>query len=199
MGVLDSNSMEKIFAKYTTERRDMITVEGVEKLSDSLGIDVQDVVWLPLSYLFGSKHMCQFPRNEFLSGCKSLRINNMSDFKKSIPAIRDKLKDPDFFKAVYLFTFAFGKEEGNRSMSLETSVALWDLLFQYLSNNKKERHQDFLKFIESREKKVKVISKDTWNLYLDFLEIKDLQNFDLLTSSWPLLIDQYVEWKQQNK
>ena len=174
----------------------MITVEGVEKLSDNLGIDVMDVVWLPLSYLLGSKHMCKLPKYEFLQGCKDMKINNMSDFKKAIPNVRDKLKDDTFFKAVYLFTFSFGKEEGNRSMSLETSIALWDLLFQYLPPHKIERHRDFLKFVSESDKKIKVISKDTWNLYLDFLDIKDISKFDLTTSSWPLLIDQYVEWKQ---
>eukprot|EP00835_Amoeboradix_gromovi_P005749 NODE_576_length_6549_cov_0.390078.p4 type:complete len:195 gc:universal NODE_576_length_6549_cov_0.390078:6315-5731(-) len=190
--------MEKIFNKYTTDRKDMITVEGIEKLSADLDIDVLDVVWLPLSYLLGSKQMCQLPRSEFLRGCHSLKISNLSEFKKAIPTIRDKLKDFSFFKSVYLFTFSFGKEEGNRSMSLETSIALWELLFQYLSSDKKARHEDFLKFINIKEKKIKVISKDTWNLYLDFLDIKDLSKFDLESSSWPLLIDQYVEYTQKS-
>eukprot|EP00834_Sanchytrium_tribonematis_P001207 NODE_27_length_39007_cov_1.590650.p22 type:complete len:193 gc:universal NODE_27_length_39007_cov_1.590650:37286-36708(-) len=190
--------MEKVFLKYATERKDMITADGVEKFSEDLGIDVMDVVWIPLSYLLGSKLMCQIPKAEFISGCKSLKINTISDFKRSIPSIRDKLKDETFFKVVYLFTFQFGKEESSRSMQLETAIALWELLFAYLPKEQLEKHTDFLKFLNSKDKKVKVISKDTWNLYLEFLKIEDISTFDLETSSWPLLIDQYVEWKNQN-
>ena len=189
--------MEKQFLKYTTDRKDMITVEGVEKLSEDLEIDIMDVVWLPLSFLLGSKQMCQLPRKEFLNGCRSLGITNMNDFKRVVPDIRNKLKDKEFFKQVYLFTFSFGKEEGNRSMSLETSIALWNLLFQYLSDKQMKRHTDFLQFVQDENRKIKVISKDTWNLYLDFLDIQDINSFDLSTSSWPLIIDEYVEWKQK--
>ncbi|KAI7897623.1 Cullin binding-domain-containing protein, partial [Cokeromyces recurvatus] len=88
----------------------------------------------------------------------------------------------------------FTKEEWIKGMerSLSTAIALWHLLLE----DQYPIIESFIEFIEVI-KPVKVINKDQWSSLLDFCKSipKDLDNYDS-TSSWPVLFDDYVEWRQ---
>ena len=52
----------------------------------------------------------------------------------------------------------------------------------------------------AKEYKDRAVSKDTWNQLYDFSKsIKpDLSNFDE-TAAWPVMIDEFVEWKKAGR
>ncbi|KAI8984080.1 Cullin binding-domain-containing protein, partial [Mycotypha africana] len=74
-----------------------------------------------------------------------------------------------------------------------TATTLWQLMLQ----KKYPLIESFVQFLQEK-KPVKVINRDQWSSLLDFCRSipKDLSTYDT-TSSWPVLFDDFVEWKQQ--
>ncbi|ORZ17089.1 Cullin binding-domain-containing protein, partial [Absidia repens] len=79
----------------------------------------------------------------------------------------------------------------NLRMDVDVALALWRLLLDENSNH----ISSFLEFIRVT-KPVKVINKDQWSSLLDFIRTvpNDLEGYDS-TSSWPVLFDDYVNWR----
>ncbi|KAI8636909.1 Cullin binding-domain-containing protein, partial [Parasitella parasitica] len=89
------------------------------------------------------------------------------------------------------------KEEWIKAMEAagyeQMATALWRLLLEHEYPISKS----FVQFVQEK-KPVKVINKDQWSSLLDFCKAvpQDLSTYDS-TSSWPVLFDDYVEWRQQ--
>ncbi|KAI8898158.1 potentiating neddylation domain-containing protein [Globomyces pollinis-pini] len=108
--------------------------------------------------------------------------------------MEEELKDDAKAKLIYLFTFQFARLENQRALGFETAIAFWDLLlvgrFKYLELWKK-----FL-----TEHHGKAITKDTWNLFWDFITTSSPDFADHDTDgAWPVLIDSFVEYYNENK
>ena len=67
---------------------------------------------------------------------------------------------------------------------------------QLLLRGRSAHLDDFCTFLASKES-TKRMSYDQWNSFLDFTTSinADLSNFDE-DGAWPLLLDDFVEWKQ---
>lgn len=103
--------------------------------------------------------------------------------------------DPDYFKTIYRFTFTYIKAEGTRSLPTESAIAYWELLL----SDKFSKLPQWNKFITEVYKKS--ISKDTWNMILEFSTYFEsdpkLANYDL-EASWPSVIDEFVDYLKEN-
>ncbi|KAI8086249.1 potentiating neddylation domain-containing protein [Halteromyces radiatus] len=79
-------------------------------------------------------------------------------------------------------------------MDVDIALALWTLLL----GDKYKHIPTFIEFMNI-SKPVKVINKDQWSSLLDFIRTVpyDLQDYDS-TSSWPVLFDDYANWRVQN-
>lgn len=116
------------------------------------------------------------------------------------------------FKGVYTYTFEFGKVEGQKSLPLDTAIALWELLLparyihlQYWFTFLKV---SYIMNESLKEKHGKSISKDTWNLFWDFIEgcRGDYDQHDdegmlrikvVMGGAWPVLIDSFVPYMKE--
>lgn len=72
-------------------------------------------------------------------------------------------------------------------LAAEVAVALWQLLLQ----GRFSRLTEWCQFVGEKYKKM--VSKDTWNLLLDFIETvkPDFSDYDA-DGAWPVLIDEFV-------
>ncbi|KAJ3125282.1 DCN1-like protein 1 [Nowakowskiella sp. JEL0407] len=183
-----------LYQKYKDEEDDVVGIDGVLQLCEDLGLDPQEAVVLVLAWHLGAEKIGEFTKKGFTEGLAKLGVDTIQGLKNQIPIMRSQLDDPSTFKEVYFFTFNFGRVEGQRSLSLESAISFWGLLlvgkFVYL--------EEWIEFLEENHKKA--ISKDTWNLLLDFAKLCEtdpkFENHDE-DSAWPVLIDSFVEYQKE--
>lgn len=85
--------------------------------------------------------------------------------RAKIPELRQSiLNDEATFKRVYLFTYAFLRPSGQKSLPLETAIDYWKLL---LGRRWKGHIDSWIEFLENEYKKS--IAKDTWNMLYEFV------------------------------
>jgi len=140
--------------------------------------------------------------------------------KPALTALRTKLSsDPKYYRTVYLYTFEFAKAEGQRSIAIDTATAFWAILLPiglsgpalaHVSSQddmdgdgdgeegwKEEYTQWWFDFL-NEGKGGKGVSKDTWNMFLDFVRTIDSQfaHHDL-EAAWPTAIDEFVDYAKE--
>ncbi|OZJ04960.1 hypothetical protein BZG36_01753 [Bifiguratus adelaidae] len=190
---VDQKKLKAMFEQYKDADIDVIGFEGVEKMCEDLELTPEDPVFYALSYHLGAEKMGEFTRHGFVHGWTTLSADTVEKQKQAIPALRDSLRDDLMFKEVYSFAFKYGRNPGQKSLSLEFAIELWKILlrdrFKYLDL--------WLQFVEEEHKKA--IPRDTWNLLLDFINQigDDFSKYDP-EGAWPVLIDEFVEYAKEH-
>lgn len=190
----DSRQIEELYNRYKDPYVDMILVEGVSLLCSDLQVDPQDIVMLVVSWHMKAATMCEFSKQEFTTGLQSLGVDSVDKFRAKLPSMRAELKDEQKFGEIYNFAFGWAREKGQKSLSLDTAIGMWQLLFA-------ERPWPLLdhwcQFLQVRHNKA--ISRDTWFQLLEFIKTIDpqLSNYDA-EGAWPYLIDEFAEYLIEN-
>ncbi|KAL9262652.1 DCN1-like protein [Drosera capensis] len=125
----DNRLLEELYNRYRDPYADMITADGITYLCNDLMVDPQDIVMLVLSWHMKAATMCEYSKQEFISGLQSLGIDSLEKFRDRIPYMRNELKDELKFREIYNFAFAWAKEKGQKSLALDTAIGMWQLLF----------------------------------------------------------------------
>ncbi|KAK1926655.1 Cullin binding-domain-containing protein [Papiliotrema laurentii] len=181
----------------------LIKIDGTMELCNELDIDPEsDVVLFCLAADLGSKTTGEWEKGPFVSGWAKMPGNI------------------DSFKKVYMHTFDLAKAPGSRTLGLETALSLWPIFVEpaldatpsALSHIQPgsppstessvppqftKRH--FELWIQFQTKKNKAVSKDTWNLFIDFIRTidADFKDYDE-EAAWPSTIDDFVEYVRAN-
>lgn len=193
------SSLESYFSKYKDATEDAILAEGVESFCEDLGVNPTDFIVLVLAWKFQASEMCRFTREEFMNGCRKLKAMDAKGLRQQFPDLIKETKESEkSFKELYQFTFTFGLDHssGQRALPTDMAVQLWDLLFTHKKYPILTRWYDFLQNSDN----VKTITKDTWNMFLPFIQtMKDnLDNYDE-SEAWPTLFDDFVEYEQERE
>eukprot|EP00741_Cyanophora_paradoxa_P006891 tig00001049_g6666.t1 len=193
---VDKRKLEDLYARYKDADEDKIGVEGVEKLCTDLGVDPTDIIMLIFAYKVKAATMCEFSRQEFINGLGSLGCDSIDKIKEKFSRWKAELDDETRFADFYNYAFNFSKEPTQKSLALDTAIAVWQLVlkdrFKFLD--------DWVQFLQ--EKHSKSISRDSWQLLLQFAvqmnADPDLSNFDS-DGAWPVLIDEFASWFREKK
>ncbi|PLW06403.1 hypothetical protein PCANC_16338 [Puccinia coronata f. sp. avenae] len=186
-------------------------MNGLMRYLEVLSLTPEDAKVLCLCHLLNSPRLGVLERREFLKHWTALLVPAASS--SSPPSIQSPeemvkfqtctLADLDrrlrsefsYFEQVYRYTFDFGRDEGQKSLALSTAIPLWELILPLAPGLdrrvfKPEYLEWWFELLRSRNKSV---SRDTWNLFLDFvIQLEDrFENYDEL-AAWPSLIDDYV-------
>ncbi|KAM6423882.1 DCN1-like protein 3 isoform 1-T10 [Liasis olivaceus] len=190
---------EELFRRYKDEREDAILEEGMERFCNDLCVDPTEFKVLVLAWKFQAATMCKFTRMEFFEGCKAINADSIDGICARFPSLLKEAKQEDKFKDLYRFTFQFGldSDEGQRSLHREIAIALWKLVF---TQNKPPILDQWLHFLNENPSGIKGISRDTWNMFLNFTQVigPDLSNYSE-DEAWPSLFDTFVEWEMERR
>lgn len=178
------------FQTYAGDDSEQMNVEGISTFCDELNVSHEDVVLIVISYYFEAENMLVYTKEEFMRGMENMGTESVDALRNKLDELRSSLQDPDTMRAVYNFTHKWACPAGQKSMPVETAIALWNLLF---ADKDFKLLDEWCAYIEANRKHS--ISRDEWQLLLDFFRSVDenLQGYDAETSAWPVVIDDFVE------
>ncbi|KAM3583039.1 hypothetical protein VKS41_004794 [Umbelopsis sp. WA50703] len=170
-----------------------ITPEGMTKFMNDLGVSLESVTVLVISWQLNASSMGYFAREEWMSGMENLNICSTPQLKEKIPEFERVLQDPVQFKELYRYTFGYVKNKDQKCMDVDIAVIMWKLLL----GSQSPQVDPFIAFLNERQP-VKVINRDQWQSFLEFATTvsEDFHDYDEM-SAWPVLFDEFVEWKRE--
>ncbi|CEG66694.1 Putative Defective in cullin neddylation protein [Rhizopus microsporus] len=191
---VDVQKIKTMFNKYKDPQRpDAISVDGTMTLCEDLDIEPTQLEFLLLSHQLNSERMGEFTKEGFVKGCVDLEADNIDKLKKELETtVVNNYRTDEGFRKVYHYAFLFGRQTGQKNLALEAAIELWRLLL----SDRYSLLEQWIQFLQQKHNKA--ISRDTWNLFLDFISQinTDLQNYNP-EEAWPILIDEFVEYQKQ--
>ncbi|XP_053975511.1 DCN1-like protein 3 [Hylaeus volcanicus] len=188
------NKINALFDQYKDPHEDVILADGIERLCNNLQLSPDEFQVLVLAWKLNAEQMCQFTRQEFVTGLKAMKVDSIRAIQTRLPEIVQELTvNSDLFKDLYRFTFRFGLDvnSGQRILPADMAIVLWKLVFTLREPPLLSR---WLTFLECHH--VRGIPRDTWNMFLNFAESigDDLGAYDD-AEAWPSLFDDFVEYE----
>ncbi|KAI7086846.1 hypothetical protein KC356_g4676 [Hortaea werneckii] len=202
-------ALSKIFDKYRDnpgEEPDEINIDGLTELLGELDIEPGDMGALIFSEIVSSPSLGKVTREGFVDGWSELGVDNLPKMKDVCQQRRLTLsQDMGLFKNVYNAAFPLSLPPGSKTLPLEYATEFWTMLFtppglEWKSAQGTPWLDWWLEF--QQQIKTKAVNRDLWKQTLNFARetLKDDSlSFWSEESSWPSVIDEFVEWVKTEK
>mmetsp|Transcript_6582 Transcript_6582/g.13754 ORF Transcript_6582/g.13754 Transcript_6582/m.13754 type:complete len:242 (-) Transcript_6582:192-917(-) len=200
---INEAAAEKMFVEIADpDDPSTATMEGIFTLGEKLDMDAtEDIRILVLLWKMNIRDKpSQMSKQEWLQGCSTLQADSWDKFRNLIPSLDTGFLDQSDFKDFYKFCFTFSRQGTHKSLDKELTLALLKLVLGAGDRVPKERLESFTTFLEQDSSQYTHINLDQWASFLDFcLEVQDLSTYDESTSAWPVMIDEYVEYMEEQQ
>jgi len=197
---IDEGAADKLFQELADEDDPHVaSMEGISKLCDELELDpLEDIRILVLLWKLGANEKpAQINKEEWMQGCNKLQVDTVDKFKELLPSLDTGFLEQAEFKDFYKFCFQFNRQGTHRTLDKEMVVALLKMVVK--GRIPADRLDSFCIFVEAQVSYTR-ITLDQWASFLDFCnECGDLSTYDESTSAWPVLIDEYVEYMEEQQ
>jgi DCN1-like protein 1/2 len=198
-----SKEQAALCAEYLNDGEDgeppRITADGTLRLAADLagGAEADESSLMLLAFKFGSSRVWEFSRDEFLGGLVVHRIASLAELKRRLGVWQAELASNDVaFGLLYAFLFDYLKDDPQKTVLLaDEAKAVWAAL---KLEARWPLFAQFLCFFDERA--IKSINRDAWRQLLEFARQyrTGIANFNA-NDSWPLMLDEFVEWLQERK
>lgn len=203
-----SKAVEKVYAKFADpDYPEVISMEGIESLCKEVGItDVaEDVRALVLCYKLGACTIDQtgkpkpgcIKKDEFTKAMGTLGKSSVAGIAQLLPQLDPGFMEASDFSSFFTFVHKFSREENTQKKFLDRDFCV-ALLPIVLDKNRAPHLDLFVEFLGTIPESTK-ISADQWSSFLHFNEAValDMKGYDPENGAWPLLLDEYVEWRNK--
>ncbi|XP_014555941.1 hypothetical protein COCVIDRAFT_101024 [Bipolaris victoriae FI3] len=204
------SALNALFDKYReadAQDKDVVGVEGTMKFFADIGVNAEDLDALATFEIIQAPTMGEMSREGFVKGWTERNCDTVEKQRMYIQSVKDELpKNKELFTRVYKFTFPLARAQGQKAVALDSAVVFWELLFGSplsavkWSTEKTPWLSWWTEFVNSQWKKS--VNKDMWNETLKFAQLTlddDSMGFWSEESSWPSVIDEFVEWVKKEK
>ncbi|KAL1933785.1 hypothetical protein VTP01DRAFT_7875 [Rhizomucor pusillus] len=192
----DTRQCELWFQQYADpDMPDTISPEGTQQFFEDLGFSLDDITVLILAWKMNIANMGYITKDEWMQGMQSLDADCKEKLLRNQSAIDAIKEDPKSIRDIYNYSFAYAKDKNQKCMDVDVACVLWGMIL----GAKYPLVNDFVSFLQQVQP-VKVINKDQWHNFYDFVTSisPDLDDYDEM-SAWPVLFDEFVEWKRGMK
>jgi len=188
------------FASYADADEGVVTFEGLGRLGDDLGVDAaSDTKLLVLCWRLQAERPGSLSEEEWNRLGTSPHLPTCGG-PLSVEALKRGWGslDPNFlenaeFRPFFKFCFEFNREGTKRFLERDTALALLPLCIE----DRSPHTELFLEFLATKPEDFK-LNRDQWCSFLDFsLAVgppPEFDKWDADESSWPILLDEYVEY-----
>jgi hypothetical protein len=167
--------------------------EGYVAFLRDLAITPMDVELLVIGYHLKEDIIGVFKKDKFVNGFAKLNIGSLESIIENLPSFKQSVvENPETLKEVFRYAHQFYREkEVHKTIPLDTAVYVLGTLLP-----SRTFLDPFQRFIP-KQKEYKAINFDQWINMFDFITtVSDLSEYTE-TSSWPYLIDLFVEWLKE--
>lgn len=214
---IDEKKVTEFFNRYAipdTTRcpaDNVIKDEGLERLSDDLGVGLDDIFFLIFAFHCGCRTQGVITKEDFMRGLRSLRFDTLETLKANVQVLRQApFSDVQQLRKVYSYAFTYSLEPLQKQLPTELAVAYWKLILEPLNWC---FFNYFIHYIECLSN-LSSITKDVWLMVLELVLTTQPpagnpdtaeNNIDRVLreyeddGAWPLVIDSFVEWMRDER
>ncbi|GAA6017977.1 hypothetical protein JCM8202_006221 [Rhodotorula sphaerocarpa] len=169
-----SKNLDALWQKYCDPSQPSeIAMDGTMQYCEDLRVDPAEVVMLALAWFTKAPTMGRFAKRDWVEAWQAVGADSLEKQRQQVDALREQLQTAEVFRKVYIFAFDYAKQEGQKSLQFEIAQELWNLLIPLdpASSFPPEHLALWIEFLS--EKGGRAVSKDSWNLFLDFTRTID--------------------------
>lgn len=191
-----SSSAKKngFFEAYSNPATDIIEPDGIERFCADINVDPSDRKVLLLAWKMRAKRMGYFTREEFQSGIAVLKATSAASVQRALPSLETEVDcNPDAYRDFCTFAFKYCLTEVSQKLiDIDTAITMLTIVMP--QDPLVPRFCEFLK----EQTEYKVVNFDQWTSFLRFSqEMKpDLSDYKE-EDAWPILLDNFVAWSQE--